>query len=120
VKQTPAEPAMTDLEKQAFRLVVERAGAGGGRGFGGGRGPSGKIPQHMTAELNILMGKKLTALEIRDFLSGEFEPLPLADLMEYLRAQEKAGTVKLTEKPEEPKPAPAPASKSKKPAPKKP
>jgi len=29
--------------------------------------------------------------------------------MDYLRAAEKAGMVKLTEKPEEPKPAPAPA-----------
>jgi aminopeptidase YwaD len=42
-------------------------------------------------------------LEVRDFLSGEFEPLPLADLMEYLRAREKAGAVKLTPKPAEPK-----------------
>jgi aminopeptidase YwaD len=140
-KLTAAEPAMTDLEKQASRLIVEQVG-GAGRGFGGGggggrgQGTAGpamsaedraamqaamrKIPQHMTAELNILLGKSLTAVEIRDFLSGEFEPLPLADLMEYLRVQEKSGAVKLTEKPEEPKPAPAPAPKSKKPAPKKP
>lgn len=50
----------------------------------------------MTAELNILMSQKKTVLEIRDFLSGEFEPLPLADLMEYLKVQEKNGAVKLT------------------------
>jgi hypothetical protein len=53
----------------------------------------------MSAELNILLGKAKSALEIRDFLSGEFEPLPLADLMDYLRAQEKAGRVRLNIKP---------------------
>ena len=116
-KLAPAQPAMTDLEKQASRLIVERVGGqgrGGGRSGGGGRGEAPglspedraafqaaqrKIPQHMNAELNILMGRKITALEIRDFLSGEFEPLPLADFMDYLRAQEKMGAVKLTEKP---------------------
>jgi hypothetical protein len=50
----------------------------------------------MNAELTILLGKKKTALEIRDFLSGEFSPLPLADLMAVLRAREAAGTIKLT------------------------
>ena len=70
-----------------------------------------KVPQHMTAELNVLVGQKKTALEIRDFLSGEFEPLALGDLMDYLRAQEKLGVMKLTERPEEAKP-PAPANKS--------
>jgi hypothetical protein len=134
-KVAPAEPAATELEKQASRLIVERIG-GAGRGFGGGRGQAGgeglspearaamqamqaaqrKIPQHMTAELNMLMSRKITALEIRDFLSGEFDPLPLADLMDYLRAAEKAGMAKLTEKPEEPKPVPAAApAKGKKP-----
>ena len=31
----------------------------------------------MNAELSILLGKQKTVLEIRDFLSGEFEPVPL-------------------------------------------
>jgi aminopeptidase YwaD len=116
------EPALTPEEAQAARTVVERnaaqqGGAGGGRGAGGGgRGggaPAGgaapgdraalqaamsKIPQHMTSELNSLLGQNKTVLEIRDFLTGEFEPLPLADLMEYLRAQEKLGSLKLTVK----------------------
>ena len=69
-----------------------------------------KVSTHMTAELNVLIGQKRTALEIRDFLSGEFEPLSLGDLLDYLRAQETLGVVKLTEKPEEVKPA-APAKK---------
>jgi hypothetical protein len=53
----------------------------------------------MTAELNILLGQNKTVLEIRDFLSGEFEPLALDALMSYLKAQQAAGRVKLVEKP---------------------
>ena len=33
----------------------------------------------------------MTALQIRDFLSGEFTPLPLADVMAVLKAREAAG-----------------------------
>jgi peptidase M28-like protein len=70
-------------------------GRGGGQGAGrGNAGPS--VPQEMNAELSILLGQKKTALEIRDFLSGEFTPLPLADLMAVLRAREAAGTIRLT------------------------
>ena len=71
---------------------ARRAGAQAG-GRGAASGPS--LPQHMNAELSILLGKKLSALEIRDFLSGEFEPVPLADVMAVLRAREAAGTIKL-------------------------
>ena len=71
-------------------------GGGGGRGRGNA-GPS--LPQHMNAELTILLGKKKTALEIRDFLSGEFEPVPLADVMTVLRARESAGQIKLVSRP---------------------
>ena len=52
----------------------------------------------MSAELTILLGQHRTALEIRDFLSGEFTPLPLADLMAVLRAREAAGSIKLAPK----------------------
>ncbi|HRB14096.1 MAG TPA: M28 family peptidase, partial [Vicinamibacteria bacterium] len=120
--KTPAtEPLPTDLEKQAARLVVERVpppaggagGPGGGFGSGGFGGPQNrevaaamqKIPQHMRSELSPLLGRKMTALEIRDFLTGEFEPVPLEDVMNYLRAAEKAGTIKLTERPEPAKPS---------------
>ena len=73
-------------------------GAGPGQGAAGGRGGNAgpSVPQEMNAELNILLGQKKTALEIRDFLSGEFTPLPLSDLMAVLRAREAAGTVRLT------------------------
>jgi len=111
----PSEPVLTAEEAQAAKTVVERVGGQQGRGGGGGRGGGaaaggaqtdrtalqaalGKIPQHMTSELNLLLGQNKTILEIRDFLSGEFEPLPLADLMEYLRAQEKLGILKLAVK----------------------
>ncbi len=108
------EPVPTPEEAQAAKTVVERVGGQqGGRGRGAGAPPAGganmpdraalqaasrKIPQHMTSELNLLLGQNKTVLEIRDFLTGEFEPLPLADLMEYLRAQEKLGAVRLTVK----------------------
>ncbi len=114
-KKTHAvKPELTAMEREAARTIAERVG-GPGAGFGGfgGRGaaaPRGgltevdqaalrKVPQHMTAELNILLGQKRSVLEIRDFLSGEFEPLALTDLIEYLRVMEKLGTVKLTKKP---------------------
>ena len=109
------DPPQTTEEKDAATLIVECAsgqagfsGCGGARGAGGGRGGAGAaggrgagaapgpaLPQHMNAEFTILLGKKLSALEIRDFLSGEFEPVPLADVMAVLRAREAAGTIKL-------------------------
>ncbi len=107
-----AEPSMTAQEREASALLIEcvngssfsgcnaaPGAAGGGRGGGpggGGRGgqPTG-LPQHMNAEATILLGQKKTALEFRDFLSGEFDPLPLADVMTYLRAREQAGVIRL-------------------------
>jgi hypothetical protein len=94
------ELAQSAEEREAANLIVERIGPATGRGGGGGgRGaaPGGpSLPQEMNAEFNILIGQKKSALEIRDFLSGEFTPLPLADLMAVLRAREAAGTIKLT------------------------
>ena len=76
------------------------AGAAGGRGGGGrGGGNAGpSVPQEMTAEFTLLLSQHRTALEIRDFLSGEFTPLPLADVMAVLHAREAAGSVKLVPK----------------------
>jgi hypothetical protein len=116
---------MTAEEKEAANLIVESVGggrgggrgagrgaappagagrgaappAGGGRGQGAGRGAAGpSLPQEMNAEFNLLLGKNKTALEIRDFLSGEFTPVPLAEVMAVLRAREAAGTIRLTPK----------------------
>jgi len=102
---TKAEPALSGLEQRAARTRVERVpgapgGRGGGRGGrGGGRGGAQgpAVPQHLNAELNILLGRGGTALEIRDFLSGEFEPLPLENFMAYLEAQAAAGRLRLVE-----------------------
>ncbi len=111
-----AEPSLSDAEKLAMRTVAERVGPAGGGGGGLGAAQAAlnrlpadqrqaaqsglaKVPQHMAAELGILLGRKKTVLEIRDFLSGEFEPLPLDDLMAYLKASEKLGRVKLVEQP---------------------
>ncbi len=61
-------------------------------------------PQHMNAEPNTLLGQKKSVLEIHDFLSGVFDPLALAGLLGNLRAQEKLGRIKITEKLEGSKP----------------
>jgi hypothetical protein len=108
----------TELELRAAKLIVERAApAGGGGAAAGGRGgatsqaPTAeqlamraaqrKIPGHMTSELNAMLAQKKTVQEIHDFISGEFDPVPLADVMEYFEAQAKGGSIKLTEKPVE-------------------
>ncbi|MBI3491228.1 MAG: M28 family peptidase [Acidobacteria bacterium] len=122
---TASEPVMTAEEKDASTLLIEcvhghsfsgcnaapggggRGGAGGGGGpstgsgqAGGGRGGQAYgLPQHMNAEATVLLGQSKTALEFRDFLSGEFEPIALADVMRSLRAREQAGVTKLTRRP---------------------
>jgi hypothetical protein len=75
------------------------AGPGGGRGGRGAGAPAGPtLPEEFNAEFQILLGKGKTALQIRDFLSGELTPLPLADVMAVLRAREGTGSIKLTPK----------------------
>jgi hypothetical protein len=123
-KVEAAEPALSDAEKAAAKLIPERVATqpGGPGGFGAMQQAMQrltpeeraafmsalvKIPGHISGELSTLLGqnaeRKRTVLEIRDFLSGEFDPLPVADLMGYFRVLEKAGQLKFTEKPEEPK-----------------
>jgi Peptidase family M28 len=89
------EPTLTTEEREAASLVVEQVGGAGRRGGfrRGGGGPS--LPDEFNAEFSILLGREMTVLEIRDFLSGEFTPLPLAELMAVLRAREAVGTVRL-------------------------
>ncbi|HEX3160069.1 MAG TPA: M28 family peptidase [Gemmatimonadaceae bacterium] len=97
------EPAQTEAERQAARTVVTRIAPPAGQ-----RGPAARneadrlamarVPQHMNAELALLLAQGRTVLEIRDFLAGEFDPLPLEDLMANLRAQERAGGVTLSVK----------------------
>ncbi|MDB4914910.1 MAG: hypothetical protein JWM95_2554 [Gemmatimonadetes bacterium] len=104
-----AEPVVSADEKAAASTMVEAVppapgagGPGGGRGGGGGgrgagaTGPS--LPDEFNAELSLLLGKGLSAMQIRDFLSGEFTPLPLSDVMAVLQARATAGSIKLVPK----------------------
>jgi hypothetical protein len=111
-----AEPVQSPDERAAANLLVEQlagagaaGGRGGGRGAGGGGGGGGgggrgrgatgpSLPEEYNAEFAILLGKGMTALQIRDFLSGEFTPLPLSDVMTVLRARESQGSIRLTQK----------------------
>lgn len=103
MKVKATTPAMTAEEKEASRMYVDRVGGGGRGGMRAAmsrlseedRTAMAAMPQHMTAELNILISQKRSVLEIRDFLSGEFEPLPLADLLAYVKVLEKAEMVKV-------------------------
>jgi aminopeptidase YwaD len=117
------DPPPSEIELRAARTVVEPVAGTGGGGRGGGGGgqqpqpPAGsqtsaereaiaadmrKIPGHMTAELRAIMPRKLTVQQIHDFISGEFEPVPVADVLAYFQAMEKSGSVKLVEKAPEP------------------
>ena len=42
--------------------------------------------------------REALTLEFRDFLAGEFDPLPLADLMTHRRAREQAGAIRLVKR----------------------
>lgn len=105
---TLGEPVLSAAEQEAANLVVEQVpapaggragGAGGGRGGGAGRGAAGpSLPTEFNAEFSGLLGRKMTVLEIRDFLSGEFTPLPIETVMAVLRARETAGSIKLVPK----------------------
>jgi hypothetical protein len=108
---TLGEPVLSAAEQEAAGLVVEQVpapaggragragGAGGGRAGGAGRGAAGpSLPTEFNAEFSGLLGRKMTVLEIRDFLSGEFTPLPIETVMAVLRARETAGSIKLVPK----------------------
>ncbi len=100
----PATLARTAAENEASTLVPERTGGGFfnrqafNRMTDDQREALRKVPGHMTSELNALMEQKKTVLEIRDFISGEFEPVALADVISYLRVMESVGMVKFGKK----------------------
>jgi hypothetical protein len=109
-RRVPAgEPAPTEAERQATRQVPERTMPLQAPGViraavqklsvedrAWVEPALTKLPDTLFAEFNTLLGQKKTVMEIRDFLSGEFAPLPLGDLTDYLRAQEKLGFMRLT------------------------
>jgi len=105
-RNVPAtDPVVTAEERAAASMMIEQvAQAGGGRGGGGGgRGGGGapagpSLPDEFNAELSALLSKGMSVLQVRDFLSGEFTPLPLADVMAVLKAREASGAIKLAPK----------------------
>jgi aminopeptidase YwaD len=50
------------------------------------------------AEFQTLLGKNMTVMQIRDFLSGEFTPISLGEVMATLKAREAAGLITLSAK----------------------
>ncbi len=118
------EPVVTAEEKEAATLVVEQVGAttpagpGAGAPVGGGgqrppapapapapaaapaagRPAATVFPDEFNAEFTLLLRKNMTVAQIRDFLSGEFTPLPLADVMAVLRNREARGQIRLVPK----------------------
>ncbi|MEQ1693394.1 MAG: hypothetical protein ABMA00_19030, partial [Gemmatimonas sp.] len=76
------------------------AGVGGGGGGGRGGATAGpQLPDEFSAELGLLLRKGgISALQVRDFLSGEFTPLPMADVMAVLKAREASGQIRLVPK----------------------
>jgi hypothetical protein len=93
------EPALSAAEREAAGIVVDVVPPPPGQGGasfrrGATSGPS--LPDEFNAELSLLLPKKMTALEIRDFLSGEFTQLSMEEVMAVLRAREAAGQVTLT------------------------
>jgi aminopeptidase YwaD len=94
------EPAMTAEEKEASTLVVKtgpKAPAPGTRG--GPRYTGADLPDEFLAEFSLLMARgNMTALQIRDFLSGEFTPLPMNEVMAALKGREALGLITLEKK----------------------
>jgi hypothetical protein len=101
-----AEPVMSAEDKAIADLQIElvagaSAAAPGPRGAqpaGAAAGPT--LPDEFNAEFALLLRKGgMTVGELRDFLSGEFTPLPLKDVLAVLRVRETQGAIKLTPKP---------------------
>jgi aminopeptidase YwaD len=93
-----AEPGVTADEKLAATLVVKPGPKAPAPGTRGPPAPGPSLPDEFGAEFTILLAQGKTVMQIRDFLSGEFTPLPLADVMAVLRAREAAGLIKLETK----------------------
>lgn len=106
-----AEPVLSAEDEATRRLVVQLTAAatpggppGAGRGPGGpggGRGaaPAGpSLPDEYNAEFSLLLRRGVTVGQLRDFLSGEFTPVSLAELMTVLKAREAAGQLTLVAK----------------------
>jgi Zn-dependent M28 family amino/carboxypeptidase len=81
------DPTADEREAGGLRVEVVEGGAPPRNG------PT--LPDEFMAELRNILDDGMTALEIRNFLSGQFTPLPMADVMTVLRAYETAGAIRL-------------------------
>jgi len=92
----PVRPPRSALEAEAARTIVTLGPSFPRSAMFPSDGPGPQLPDEFGAELNILIGREnMTVLQIRDFLSGEFTPIDLAQLYAVLRGREKAGLVRL-------------------------
>ncbi|MBU3077875.1 M28 family peptidase [Sphingomonas quercus] len=95
-----AEPALTAEEREASSLIVKRGPKAPAPGTRGGPRPTGPgLPDEYMAEFQYLVDRgNMTILQMRDFLSGEFTPLSLAELTATLKGREADGLVTLQKK----------------------
>ncbi|MBU3079482.1 M28 family peptidase [Sphingomonas quercus] len=94
-----AEPTLTAEEREAATIIVRRGPNVPAPGARRAPPPGPNLPDEYMAEFQILVDRgNMTILQMRDFLSGEFTPLSLAELMATLKAREAAGLVTLQKK----------------------
>jgi len=97
----PVEPTLSDQEQEAAGRVPQLTEAATGFGFFrlmGKMSPEQRramfaVPGTMSSELRALVDGSRSVLQIRDALSGEFEPVPLQAVAGYLDALEAVGAV---------------------------
>lgn len=90
------EPVMSAAEREASNIVVTTVPPPPDQPRRRTPIPGPSLPDEFNAELALLSDKGLTALQIRDFLSGQFTPLAMEEVMAALRAREAAGLIRLT------------------------
>lgn len=90
------DPVVTAAEREASGLVVSVVPPDPNQPRRRGAIPGPSLPDEFNSELSLLSAKGYTALQIRDFLSGQFSPLPMEEVMAALRAREAAGLIRLT------------------------